>query len=281
MSYIEAADGIRLYAEEAGRGEAIIFAHEFGGDWRSWTAQIAHFGSRFRCIRYCARGFFPSDAPEDERRYGQDPSTGDLLAVADALAAGRFHLVGLSMGSFTSLSFALRHPDRLISLTLAGCSSGPSTEAQRMRYREDLKKEIALLDDERGDGAVRWFSEDPAYRRMPEKQPSAWLAYCDNLRAQSVEGARNTLARLHWNRLSLFEREGELRRLRVPTLLVFGDEDHHLIEPTNIFLASALPLSKTERLRGTGHLVNIEEPAVFNRALERHFREARDACNQG
>lgn len=280
MSYIKTADGIRLYVEEAGHGEAILFAHEFGGDWRSWHAQVAYFDDRFRCIRYCARGFFPSDAPDDEGRYGQDLSTDDLLTIADALDVPRFHLVGLSMGSFTSLLFALQHPDRLISLTLAGCSSGPRGETQRARYREDLKNEIALLDNDRGDGAVRWFSEDPAYRRMPEKQPSAWLAYRDNLRAQSVEGARNTLSTLHWNRLCLFEKENELRKLGVPTLLVFGDEDHRLIEPTNKFLTSTLPFAKTERLKSTGHLVNIEEPTIFNRTLERHLMETQDACHR-
>lgn len=277
MSYIQAADGTRLYVEETGKGDAIIFTHEFGGDWRSWRPQAAYFGNRFRCIRYCARGFLPSDVPGDEGCYGQDISTCDLLAIADALELSRFHLVGLSMGSFTSLSFALEHSERLISLTLAGCSSGPTGETQQSRYREDLKSEIALLDEQRGDGAVRWFSEDSAYQRMPEKQPLAWEAYCDNLRAQSVEGARNTLSSLHWNRPSIFEREEALQQLRVPVLLIFGDQDHHLIEPTNEFLASTLPSSKFRKLERTGHLVNIEEPNIFNQALEQHLEEATDA----
>lgn len=277
MSYIQAADRTCLYVEETGKGDAIIFAHEFGGDWRSWRSQVAHFGDRFRCIRYCARGFLPSDVPGEVGCYGQDISTGDLLAIADALELSRFHLVGLSMGSFTSLLFALAHPQRLISLTLAGCSSGPTEEAQRTRYREDLSTEIALLDERRGDGAVRWFSDALAYRRMPEKQPFTWAAYCDNLRAQSVAGARNTLSTLHWNRPSIFEREDALRQLRIPALLVFGDEDHNLIEPTNEFLASTLPNSKIRKLERTGHLVNIEEPEIFNCILEQHLMEAAHA----
>lgn len=277
MSYVEANDGTHLYVEETGQGDPIIFAHEFGGDWRSWHSQVACFKDRFRCVRYCARGFYPSDVPDDESHYGQELSTGDLLAVANALKLRRFHLVGLSMGSFTSLLFALGHPERLISLTLAGCSSGPTGETQRVRYRNDLATEIALLDKQRGDGAVRWFADDPAYRRMPEKQPSAWEAYCDNLRAQSVTGARNTLSTLHWNRPSIFEKEDALRQLTVPTLLIFGNEDHHLIEPTNKFLVSTLPISKIRTLEHTGHLVNIEEPEIFNQALEQHLAEAAHA----
>lgn len=273
MSYVETPDGINLYVESTGKGDAIVFAHEFGGDWRSWRAQIAHFGSRFRCIRYCARGFHPSDVPEHETSYGQDFSTADLLAVADAMELEKFHLVGLSMGSYTSVQFALAHPQRLSSLTVVGCSSGP-TERQRDGYRQDLSAQIAALDEQSGDGAVRWFSADPVYRRMPEKQPAAWEIYCDNLRAQSVRGARSTLSTLHWNRLSLFDLGDDLKRLKIPTLLVYGDEDYDLVEPTNEFLAAALPLSTIVKVERTGHLANIEEPETFNRVLEEHLERA-------
>lgn len=274
MSYIRASDGTQIYVEENGHGEAIVFAHEFGGDWRSWRPQIDHFGDRYRCIRYCARGFLPSDVPDSRDHYGQDQSTSDLLAVADSLELSRFHLVGLSMGSFTSLAFALEHSERLISLTLVGCSSGPTGERQRARYRKELKTEIAFMDTQRGDGRVLWYLDNPAYHRMPEKQPLAWRDYCDNLRAQSVKGARNTISTLHWNRISLFEKEDALRALSVPTLLIFGDQDYRLIEPTNEFLALLLPNTRICKIENTGHLVNIEEPAIFNQALEAHVFEA-------
>jgi pimeloyl-ACP methyl ester carboxylesterase len=274
MSYFSSFDGVRIYYEEEGSGPPIIFAHEFGGDWRSWQSQVDHFSSQFRCIRYCARGFMPSAVPASREAYGQEQSTKDLLELANHLQLDRFHLVGLSMGSFTSLLFSLAHPGRAISLTLAGCSSGPRDDVQRTRYRDDLTKEIMLLERDCGDGAVRWFVGDDAYQRMPSKRSQAWRTYCDNLRAQSAEGAINTLSTLHWNRISIYQYESQLRTMVTPTLLAFGDEDHALIEPTNAFLAANLPHVRTSKFPQTGHLVNIENPDLFNVALEQHIREA-------
>lgn len=271
MPFIISFDGTRLYVEATGAGEAIVFAHEFGGDWRSWREQVAHFGGRYRCITYCARGVLPSEAPDDIGRYGQDASTADLLHVADALGLERFHLVGLSMGSFTSLMFALAHPHRLLSLALAGCSSGAADQRDRNAYRDSLRSRIALLDEELGDGAARWLMQSRGYEFMPTKRPDVWKVYCDNQRAQSVIGARHILSTVHWHRESFFGWADRLSQLSVPTLLIFGDTDHAFIEPSNVFLAAALKSARLRKLAETGHLVNLEEPAQFNAALEALF----------
>lgn len=274
MPYTRASDGTHLYYETQGTGEAILFAHEFGGDWRSWRLQAEHFARDYLCLRYSARGFYPSSVPQLER-YGQDISTSDLFAVADAAGLDKFHLVGLSMGSYTSLMAAVSHPERLLSLTLAGCSSGADDEAGRERYRDDLQQAISLLDSKLGDGYVEWFADDPTYRRLLARYPSRWTTYSDRLRAQSVEGARNTLKTVHWQRKSLFQMKDALKQLDVPTLLIHGDEDHSLIEPTNDFLAGILPCSSHVIMENTGHLVNIEQPKAFNLALALHIRGER------
>lgn len=229
----------------------------------------------YRCILYSARGVFPSDVPEDQSYYSQDTLANDIADLAAALGVDRFHLVGLSMGSFTSLVFALRSSASLISLTLEGCSSGPSGDVETRKYREDVTARIEALDQLRGDGAVRWLLHNrPGYRRMPLKRKSVWDAYCDNLRAQSVQGARNILSTVHWNRPSLYDREDELRRLDIPVLLVYGGEDFHLVEPTNRFLHSVLPSSEMVKFEEAGHLVHLEEPETFGRALRLHLDSA-------
>lgn len=272
MSKIICDDGTNLFVEEAGSGMPILFVHEFGGDSRSWKYQVDAFSKSYRCIVYTARGFCPSDIPDSEDRYGQERSTRDLLNLIAALSLERFHLVGLSMGSFTSLMAALNSNERLLSLTLASCSSGPCTDEQRQRYRMNLEKEAALLQTKGGDGAVTWFATDPAYQRMAHKRPGDWRAYRENLRGQSVEGALRTLRTVHWNRLCIWTLESRLRKLPTPTLLVIGDEDHPLIEPTNLYLSKTLPNAKLLRLQKTGHLVNIEEPEAFNNALAAQLR---------
>jgi pimeloyl-ACP methyl ester carboxylesterase len=68
MPYVEAT-GARLYFEESGCGYPIIFIHEFASDIRGWETQLRHFSRDYRCIAYNARGYPPSDVPEDASLY--------------------------------------------------------------------------------------------------------------------------------------------------------------------------------------------------------------------
>ena len=65
MPHLATDDGVRLFFEEAGSGVPIVFVHEFAGDSRSWQSQIRHFSPGYRCIAFNARGYPPSDVPED------------------------------------------------------------------------------------------------------------------------------------------------------------------------------------------------------------------------
>ncbi len=82
-------NGASFHAEETGSGEPIVFAHEFGGNARSWRPQTEHFSCRYRYVVYNARSYPPSDVPEDERRSSPHLSTADLRGVLDALNMSR------------------------------------------------------------------------------------------------------------------------------------------------------------------------------------------------
>ena len=98
MPYAAADDGVKLYYEETGAGVPVLFVHEFAGDLRSWEAQLRHFGQRYHTIVYNARGYPPSDVPDDVSRYSQNRAADDIAAVLDHLQLNRAHIVGLSMG---------------------------------------------------------------------------------------------------------------------------------------------------------------------------------------
>ena len=85
MPFVETDDGVMLYYEETGSGLPVIFVHEFAGDYRSWEAQVRHFSRRYRCITYNARGFPPSDVPDDLTQYGQTRARDDVKAILDHL----------------------------------------------------------------------------------------------------------------------------------------------------------------------------------------------------
>jgi len=102
MPHITADDGVRLYYEEAGSGTPLILVHEFAGDYRSYEPQMRYFARRYRCIAYNARGYPPSDVPDNPERYSQARARDDIRAVLDGLAIARAHVAGVSMGGFAT-----------------------------------------------------------------------------------------------------------------------------------------------------------------------------------
>ena len=111
MPYVEAT-GAKLYFEESGYGYPIIFIHEFASDIRGWEAQVRYFSRSYRCISYNARGYPPSDVPEDASLYRWQFAVDDIAAVMRDLKIERAHLVGLSMGGYAALQFGLRYPEK-------------------------------------------------------------------------------------------------------------------------------------------------------------------------
>ena len=143
MPYAVTPDNVKLYYEEVGQGTPILFVHEFASDHRGWEPQLREFGKRHRCIAYSARGYTPSDVPDDPNVYSYQHVMRDAVAVLDHSQIDRAHLIGLSMGGYTSLQVALNHPQRVRSLTLAGTGSG----GERW-YTEDFHKHSRALGDQ-------------------------------------------------------------------------------------------------------------------------------------
>ena len=123
MPYIVSGK-VKLYFEENGCGYPIIFLHDFESDSRSWDSQVRHFARNYRCMTYNARGYPPSDVPEEPASYGWELSVEDVAAVMRGLSISRAHLVGSS--GYAALQFRLRHPDKVSAIVTAGTRLGSS-----------------------------------------------------------------------------------------------------------------------------------------------------------
>lgn len=262
MPYISARDGTQLWVEEAGSGTPIIFVHEFGGDWRSWEPQMRHFTRRYRCITFSARGYPPSDVPEDLARYSQQIATDDIADVMDALGIEKAHVVGLSMGGFATLHFGLCYGHRAHSLVVAGAGYG--AEKQYEDYFRDVSLEVARKFEREG-APVFAKTYSTAASRIPFqlKDPRGWQEFANQLGEHSSIGSARTMQGVQARRPSIYDLEDRLVTMAVPTLVVVGDEDDHCLQP-GMFLKRILPASGLLVLPKTGHTLNIEEPALFN-----------------
>lgn len=258
-------NGVRLWVEDEGNGPALVFVHEFGGDHRSWRHQVDHFSSRFRCVTYSARGYPPSDVPESEDAYGQDIATADLLGVLDALEIGQAHIIGLSMGAYTGLRFALAHPDRVLTLVAASGGSGSFPDT-----RDHFLQETRALADtilSRNSLDLPGFAASATRTQLKLKNPDAWQEFADHFAEHSPMGSAYTLRRVQAGRPSLYDFTDELRASLTPTLLMIGDEDEPCID-TNIFLKRTMPSAGLVTFPKSGHLINLEDPGAFHRAID-------------
>src|SRR5215468_8083590 len=120
MPYLDRPD-CRIYYETAGQGPALIFAHGLGGNHLSWWQQVPHFRERYTCVTFAHRGFSPSESGADS--VGPFGFVDDLAALIDHLGLGDVRLVAQSMGGWTCLGYALRHPERVRVLLMA-CTTG-------------------------------------------------------------------------------------------------------------------------------------------------------------
>jgi pimeloyl-ACP methyl ester carboxylesterase len=265
MAYAQADDGVRLYYEEAGEGLPVVFVHEFAGDHRSWEAQMRFFSRRHRCIAYAARGYPPSDVPQDVASYSQARAAADIGAVLDGAGIERAHVVGLSMGAFATLHFGLDHPGRALSLVLAGIGYG----AEREREAEFRANAEAAAQGFETKGSRRFaeiYGSSAARVQLEVKDPRGWREMVDWLGEHDPLGAANTMRGVQARRPSLYDLEARLRQLSLPTLIVAGDEDDQTLQP-GIFLKRTIPASGLLVLPKTGHTINLEEPAAFNHAV--------------
>lgn len=265
MAIATSGDGVRLHLEETGEGRPILFIHEFAGDHRSWEPQIRSFSRRYRCITYAARGYPPSDVPSDPRAYSQDLAVADAVAVLDAAGIDRADLVGISMGAFSALHVGLRHPERARSLVIAGCGYGAHPDV-RESFRDESEAIAAAFEAEGATGIAPTYAVGPARVQFQNKDPRGWAEFARLLTEHSTEGSALTMRGVQRERPSLYDLADELRALRVPTLLIVGDEDEGCLD-ANLMLKRTISTSGLAVLPRTGHTANLEEPELFNRLV--------------
>jgi pimeloyl-ACP methyl ester carboxylesterase len=255
--------GASIYYEARGEGPCIVFAHGAGGNAASWWQQVPFFVERgFRAVTFDHRGFGRSRAPAEALDLTEFPS--DLLALLDALRVDRAALVCQSMGGWTGLPTAARAPERVRALVLCGTPGGAWTPRVEQAMRALAERPRA----ERPDGglvpgAVAFASD------FAKREPRRALLY-EQIQAFNPPLDPSVVGRIATVRLL----PEQLAEIRVPTLVIGGDEDVLFPPPALREVAAAIPGARFTRFRGAGHSTYFEKPNRFNRRVlafvERH-----------
>lgn len=265
MPYATADDGTKLYFDDVGTADPILFIHEFGGDLSSWDGQVRVLARHYRCITYAARGYAPSDVPPSDDAYSQDRAVLDAVQVLKAAGVERAHVVGLSMGAFCALNVGLSHPDLVASMVIASIGYGAAPDT-RAKFHAECAALADAFDTEPQDVVAARFSDGAARIQLKRKDIKAWEHVRDAMATRSASAAAATIRRVQSARPSFYDDAARLERITAPTLIIAGDEDWGCVEPS-MFLRKHIGPSGLAIFPKTGHTLNLEEPELFNQAV--------------
>jgi proline iminopeptidase len=266
MPHATTRDDVRIYFEEAGQGTPIIFLHEFAADYTNWEPQMRYFSRGHRCITYSARGYTPSDVPAGEV-YTYEHFYTDALAVLDHLKIERAHLVGLSMGAYSSLQIGLNAPQRALSMTLAGVGSGSEIE-NLDNWRKQCRANAEQFETLGSAEVAKVTREAPSRIPFLVKDPRGHADFYAALARHDSRGSANTMRGFQGGRPSIYTLTDAIKAVATPALIICGDEDDPCVG-ASLFLKKHLPAAGLAVFPKSGHVLNLEEPALFNESVER------------
>ncbi|MBI2760876.1 MAG: alpha/beta hydrolase [Chloroflexi bacterium] len=257
-------NGIRMYYESNGEGEAVIFAHGAGGNHLSWWQQAPHFRDRYRCVTFDHRGFGRS--ADIENGPGGRAYPEDLRALMDTLGIERAFLVAQSMGGVTCMGFTVAYPERVRGLVMAdttGTMTDDELTTRRNAFRDSQPAPFTLIgraynpDLKTTRSHMAFLYDSIMALNPPRSQPSAGAA------PERDDHHVATTAKL--------------AGITVPTLFICGEQD--AIVPPDIiqYAATLIPGARYVEVPNAGHSVYFEEPDAFNQTLDEFFSSIEQA----
>lgn len=256
-------NGVNLYYEVTGDGFPLVLSHEFAGTYKSWEPQVRFFSRRYQVITYNHRGFPPSDVPEQASAYSQDILVEDLYQLLRYLGINEAYVGGCSMGGNIALNFGIAHPEMTRALILVATGAGTTGRDTFVPKLEGMAQQVEK---------VGWkvlaeqYANDPNRIQLKRKDPRGWREFADDLAAHSDKGSARLIREVIIKRPPISDLEAELKQLKIPTLIMVGDEDEMCIDPA-LIMKKHLPGAGLLVLPQSGHVINLEEPDIFNRAL--------------
>jgi pimeloyl-ACP methyl ester carboxylesterase len=260
-------NGVNLSYTEQGSGAAVILLHGGMGDYSSWQPQLGPLAQGFRVIAYSRRYSFPNDNPSSSRTYSPWTDVEDLAALIRTLGLHDVRLVGQSAGAFVALAFAVRHPKMVHSLVLSEPPAHQlvrSTAQGEAAYQDFMRTVMnpAANEFRNGDvqGAMKFFVNGMAATNRFDSLSS-------EARTEAMRNSRSIEALcLSADPFPVISKT-ELSELRIPVLVVTGENTIPLHKLVNRELASLLPRVKSVTIAGAGHGSPRENSAAFNEAV--------------
>jgi 3-oxoadipate enol-lactonase len=254
-----------LHYVQRGSGEPLLLIQGMSGTHLSWGEPfLAELERDFALTAYDHRGIGTSGRLEEGARFTIADLADDAARLLDRLELDSAHVLGISMGGMVAQQLALRHPDRLRTLTL-GCTyaGGEGSSLTDPAVFGRLSESWASGDRDRI-LRVGWEINVSSPFAADE---DAFAAFREAALSLPVS-MKVIVAQLH--AIAAHDTSAQLRDIAAPTLVIHGDEDQMLGVDNGRAIASRIPDAKLEVLEGVGHLFWVEEPARSARLVREH-----------
>jgi pimeloyl-ACP methyl ester carboxylesterase len=254
--HIEVA-GRRLGYEVDGSGPPLVLLHAFPLNRAMWRPQVAALRDRFTVITPDLRGFGESDPPAGSMT--MDDYAADVLALMDALGYERAAVGGCSMGGYVLFRVVAAALDRVSTLIIADSRAEPDTEEGRQRR-------VATIERIQREGPSAWVEEFTGTLVGPTtrtQRPGVMAAVRQIIGTPDPRGLTAALSAM----AARPDSRPLLPSIRVPVLVIVGEEDTLTPPASSEAMAQAVPAARLVKIPGAGHLANLEAPEAFNRAV--------------
>jgi len=261
MPYAE-NDGARIYWEEQGRGEPVLLIMGLGATLDLWYRLLPSLSASHRAILLDNRGVGRTGVPEPP--YSIPQMADDAVAVLDAAAVETAHVIGASMGGVIAQEVALRHAGRVRSLVLA-CTAcgGPNGVAASSEIRNALSARAAMTPEE----GLRALVPSVYHPATPRDRVEEDL----RIRVRHYPSQKGYLGQLQ--AVLGYETYDRLDAIRVPTLVIHGEDDLLVPASNGRDLAARIHGARLELVPSASHILLTDQTAVVNRAIQEFLGE--------
>ncbi len=277
MTPVIASDGVALYAEVHGDGIPLVLSCGFATTHENFRPQVEPLvAAGARVVLWDYRGHGLSQASKDPASDSIDRVVEDLLAVLDHAAPGVPAVVGgLSLGGLVSLHFALRHPGRTRALLLIDSGPGFKNPEAQQRWTTQIDRMGQRFEREGMGSLIESRGAVTAIGRVPES-PAARAAAAA-IAAQDGAAVAAFGRRVAGPAPCVID---DLPRITAPSLVIVGAEDEAYLRASEV-MAAKLPNARRVVIPEAGHVVNLDQPEAFDRAVVEFLRELRAAQARG
>jgi len=263
-SFIELQNGLRVPYIEAGHGELLLFVHGSLCDYRYWQPQLDGLSKQYRCVAVSLSHYWPATAIAPGHPFSWSAHTGEVAEFIDRLGAGPAHVVGHSRGGSVVFQLALRHPERVRTLTLADPGGQLRIAGQpTSRFPEKVNalraKAAQLIETGDVESGVQLFVDSVS-------RPGSWAMSTPAFRTMATDNA-HTLALQLQDPLPGYTQE-QAAEVRCPVLLIDGEKSPDMFRRTAATLQTWLPDARRETVPGASHGMNLAHPRAFNRYVD-------------